>query len=141
MLRYSRSNRKSLIKANFWQVCRMSLTSLYNCINGLQVFLLPLPVAKWYLTTGQVVEGGWGLVLNFLFFYINRQRYRIFYFPGKVCGPLAHSFLRSLFCFFSRPKEKKSGVFFFISQEKFTLHSLDLEKFPHKKSIKTSCIY
>ena len=71
------------------------------------------------------------------------QRYRIFFFRGKVWGVLTHSFWAIfVFFFFGYPEKKtrffsqKIGpkvFFFFLLQEKFTRHSLTRFQRPEKK--------
>ena len=56
-----------------------------------------------------------------------------FFFPGKVCTSLTHSFWVNFVFFFST---KKIQVVFFFSQEKFESHSLEKNNIICKKSSK-----
>ena len=62
------------------------------------------------------------------------QRYRIFFFRGKVWPPLTHSFLENFVFFFRIFGKKKTDVFFF-SQEKFESHSLGWKTAPLEKQV------
>ena len=54
-----------------------------------------------------------------------RQRYRIFFFLGKVCGHSLTRIQELLYFFFPKTGKKKIQVYFFFSSKKFTCHSLN----------------
>ena len=59
---------------------------------------------------------------------IRRQRYRIFFFLGKVCGHSLIRFQELLYFFFRKPGKKNTSVFFFPRKSLHATHSTFLEE-------------